>query len=189
MTADPPRIAVRRPCLRLGANNDETPLTTLPRLDHSDITVWRRMASIGGGKLLSLVTFFAAAKKVTAAPHRGRANNPTRIQVQQQRINITRCNPHQPPPKRQRSPPSLAPPLGILLRQLQQLGNLFVARLRKVDIKLPDPEEITRPHDANKLIHDAFDLRVRIRRRNRQRRHDPRRLPLPQCHRRGSRKS
>jgi hypothetical protein len=27
-----------------------------------------------------LVTFFAAAKKVTAAPHRGRANRPTRIQ-------------------------------------------------------------------------------------------------------------
>ena len=34
----------------------------------------------GGEKLLSLVTFFAAAKKVTAAPHRGRANKPTRTQ-------------------------------------------------------------------------------------------------------------
>ncbi|WP_087131867.1 hypothetical protein [Caballeronia pedi] len=33
----------------------------------------------GWGKLLSLVTFFAAAKKVTAAPHRGNANKPTRI--------------------------------------------------------------------------------------------------------------
>jgi hypothetical protein len=32
----------------------------------------------GGEKLLSLVTFFAAAKKVTAAPHRGSANKPTR---------------------------------------------------------------------------------------------------------------
>jgi hypothetical protein len=32
----------------------------------------------GGEKLLSLVTFFAAAKKVTAAPHRGRANRPLR---------------------------------------------------------------------------------------------------------------
>ena len=32
----------------------------------------------GGEKLLSLVTFFAAAKKVTAAPHRGRANRPPR---------------------------------------------------------------------------------------------------------------
>jgi hypothetical protein len=32
----------------------------------------------GWGKLLSLVTFFAAAKKVTAAPHRGNANRPTR---------------------------------------------------------------------------------------------------------------
>jgi hypothetical protein len=28
-------------------------------------------------ELLSLVTFFAAAKKVTAAPHRGNANKPT----------------------------------------------------------------------------------------------------------------
>jgi hypothetical protein len=27
-------------------------------------------------ELLSLVTFFAAAKKVTAAPHRGNANKP-----------------------------------------------------------------------------------------------------------------
>jgi hypothetical protein len=27
-------------------------------------------------ELLSLVTFFAAAKKVTAAPHRGSANKP-----------------------------------------------------------------------------------------------------------------
>ncbi|WP_371880652.1 hypothetical protein [Caballeronia sp. S22] len=32
----------------------------------------------GDEKLLSLVTFFAAAKKVTAAPHRGSANRPTR---------------------------------------------------------------------------------------------------------------
>ncbi len=32
-------------------------------------------------KLLSLVTFFAAAKKVTPAPGRGNANRPTRIQV------------------------------------------------------------------------------------------------------------
>jgi general secretion pathway protein K len=32
-------------------------------------------------KLLSLVTFFAAAKKVTAAPHRGEANKPKPIQV------------------------------------------------------------------------------------------------------------
>jgi hypothetical protein len=29
-------------------------------------------------ELLSLVTFFAAAKKVTAAPHRGNANKPKR---------------------------------------------------------------------------------------------------------------
>ncbi|WP_222946839.1 hypothetical protein, partial [Caballeronia sp. EK] len=32
----------------------------------------------GLNELLSLVTFFAAAKKVTAAPHRGSANRPTR---------------------------------------------------------------------------------------------------------------
>jgi general secretion pathway protein K len=32
-------------------------------------------------KLLSLVTFFAAAKKVTAAPHRGEANKPRTKQV------------------------------------------------------------------------------------------------------------
>src|ERR1700761_4100974 len=31
------------------------------------------------GQAVSLVTFFAAAKKVTAAPHRGSANKPTRI--------------------------------------------------------------------------------------------------------------
>ncbi|WP_208626144.1 hypothetical protein [Paraburkholderia susongensis] len=31
-------------------------------------------------KLLSLPTFFAAAKKVGAAPHRGNANRPTRKQ-------------------------------------------------------------------------------------------------------------
>ncbi|CAL8474444.1 protein of unknown function [Caballeronia sp. S22] len=31
----------------------------------------------GGEKLLSLVTFFAAAKKVTPAPGRGSANRPT----------------------------------------------------------------------------------------------------------------
>ncbi len=46
----------------------------------------RRLASManvrvtaGGEKLLSLPTFFAAAKKVGAAPHRGNANRPTRI--------------------------------------------------------------------------------------------------------------
>ena len=71
--------ATRVPLLH--ANNEETPLTTLPRLDHSDITVWRRMASIGGGKLLSLLTFFAAAKKVSPAPDRGRANKPKTKQV------------------------------------------------------------------------------------------------------------
>jgi hypothetical protein len=71
--------ATRAPFLH--ANNEETPLTTLPRLDHSEGAVWRRMARIGGGKLLSLLTFFAAAKKVSPAPDRGRANKPQRIQV------------------------------------------------------------------------------------------------------------
>ncbi|CAL8475033.1 protein of unknown function [Caballeronia sp. S22] len=33
----------------------------------------------GLNELLSLPTFFAAAKKVGAAPHRGSANRPTRI--------------------------------------------------------------------------------------------------------------
>jgi hypothetical protein len=45
------------------------------------------MASIGGGKLLSLLTFFAAAKKVSPAPDRGRANKPTPNQVPQKRKN------------------------------------------------------------------------------------------------------
>jgi hypothetical protein len=37
------------------------------------------LAGTGGLKPLSLVTFFAAAKKVTAAPHRGNASKPIRI--------------------------------------------------------------------------------------------------------------
>jgi hypothetical protein len=36
-------------------------------------------------RLLSLVTFFAAAKKVTAAPHRGNANKPKTKQASWQR--------------------------------------------------------------------------------------------------------
>jgi hypothetical protein len=40
------------------------------------------MASIGVVKLLSLLTFFAAAKKVSPAPDRGRANKPKTKQVQ-----------------------------------------------------------------------------------------------------------
>ena len=38
------------------------------------------MKCLGWEKLLSLVTFFAAAKKVTLAPGRGNANRPTRKQ-------------------------------------------------------------------------------------------------------------
>ncbi|SAL86673.1 hypothetical protein AWB68_08108 [Caballeronia choica] len=80
----------------LHANNDETPLTTLPRLDHSEGADWRRMASIGGGKLLSLLTFFAAAKKVSPAPDRGRANKPRTKQVPQKPERIKRCTPPTP---------------------------------------------------------------------------------------------
>jgi hypothetical protein len=39
------------------------------------------MARIGVVKLLSLLTFFAAAKKVSPAPDRGRAKKPTPKQV------------------------------------------------------------------------------------------------------------
>jgi hypothetical protein len=85
----------------LHANNDETPLTTLPRLDHSGGAVWRRMARIGVGKLLSLLTFFAAAKKVSPAPDRGRANKPTRKQVPWKPERIKRLNPD-PDPDRPR---------------------------------------------------------------------------------------
>ncbi len=35
------------------------------------------VTSIGGVSPLSLLTFFAAAKKVSAAPHRGNARTPT----------------------------------------------------------------------------------------------------------------
>jgi general secretion pathway protein K len=43
------------------------------------------LAGTGGLKPLSLVTFFAAAKKVTAAPHRGNANKPIRQRGCQQK--------------------------------------------------------------------------------------------------------
>ena len=58
------------------------------------------MARIGVGKLLSLLTFFAAAKKVSPAPDRGRANKPKTKQVPWKRINIKRRK--HPHPKRQR---------------------------------------------------------------------------------------
>jgi hypothetical protein len=81
MTADPLPIAVRCPRPRLGANNDETPLTTLPRLDHSALSARENVLGLAVKKLLSLLTFFAAAKKVSPAPDRGRANKPLRKQV------------------------------------------------------------------------------------------------------------
>jgi hypothetical protein len=52
------------------------------------------------GKAVSLVTFFAAAKKVTAAPHRGSANKPTRLQA----IHETPKQPPQQPPSKNTQP-------------------------------------------------------------------------------------
>ncbi|WP_143328108.1 hypothetical protein, partial [Caballeronia pedi] len=44
---------------------------------------------------VSLVTFFAAAKKVTAAPHRGNTNRPTRKRdPAKNQANDTKANPH-----------------------------------------------------------------------------------------------
>ena len=64
---------------------------------------------LGWEKLLSLVTFFAAAKKVTAAPHRGNANKPTRSQA------FHRSRSKQAPTAQKEQPPqgqkkSLKPP-------------------------------------------------------------------------------
>src|ERR1700754_4018498 len=50
----------------------------------------------GLNELLSLVTFFAAAKKVTAAPHRGSANRPPRIRDPP--TNLNRSTPLQKEP-------------------------------------------------------------------------------------------
>jgi hypothetical protein len=48
------------------------------------------LAGTGGLKRLSLVTFFAAAKKVTAAPHRGNASKPKRNRGCQRRKTKTK---------------------------------------------------------------------------------------------------
>jgi hypothetical protein len=93
----------------LHANNAKTPLTTLPRLDHSEGAVWRRRARIGVVKLLSLLTFFAAAKKVSPAPDRGRANKPKRIQVPQKPERIKRCKQNQPQPDPNPNPSASGP--------------------------------------------------------------------------------
>ncbi|WP_244196031.1 hypothetical protein [Paraburkholderia susongensis] len=45
-------------------------------------------------KLLSLPTFFAAAKKVGAAPHRGNANRPTRKQGKATTAGTKKANPN-----------------------------------------------------------------------------------------------
>src|SRR5579864_4813339 len=52
-------------------------------------------------KLLSLPTFFAAAKKVGAAPHRGNANRPTRNQG---KANTARTTTKKAPPCPRASP-------------------------------------------------------------------------------------
>src|SRR6202012_445445 len=54
---------------------------------------------------LSLLTFFAAAKKVSAAPHRGNANRPPRIQGKANK-NTTKRN-RTPLPEGQKNPSSL----------------------------------------------------------------------------------
>ncbi|PZR39298.1 MAG: hypothetical protein DI523_36965, partial [Paraburkholderia fungorum] len=46
-----------------------------------------------GVKPLSLLTFFAAAKKVSAAPHRGNANRPLTQQGKAKRPTTTQENP------------------------------------------------------------------------------------------------
>src|SRR5215472_12160831 len=48
----------------------------------------------GWDKLLSLPTFFAAAKKVGAAPHRGNANRPTRNWDPAKKAQENPCRPH-----------------------------------------------------------------------------------------------
>ena len=86
------------------------------------------MASIGGGRLLSLVTFFAAAKKVTAAPHRGRANRPTRTQVPQKPERIKRRKHSNP--KRQRSPtqPARLPSAARVVRAMPTAASIQTRR-------------------------------------------------------------
>src|SRR5579859_3210812 len=116
------------------------------------------------GKLLSLPTFFAAAKKVTAAPHRGNANRPTRNRDPSKAL--TRSSKPLPP-------------------QTKQLTNFIITRLIEVDIKLPDAEVLMRPHHTDELIDDILHPRLGIERRNRQRRDDLRRMRVTQGHRRG----
>jgi hypothetical protein len=69
-----------------------------------------------------LLTFFAAAKKVSPAPDRGRANKPLRIQVPWKPKRIKRLKPDpNPDPKRQRS--SIPPRTGA--EQIDHEENKF----------------------------------------------------------------
>jgi hypothetical protein len=56
-------------------------------------------------RLLSLVTFFAAAKKVTAAPHRGRPINRTQDKLHGKAIRPTAFKPPQTTEQRKQLPP------------------------------------------------------------------------------------
>ena len=54
---------------------DNVPMSARCRAKHGDVEgPWVVVKSVGGVSPLSLVTFFAAAKKVSAAPHRGNAH-------------------------------------------------------------------------------------------------------------------
>ena len=57
---------------------------------------WDGSLRASGGSPLSLLTFFAAAKKVSAAPHRGEANRPIRKQGEANTAGTT------PKPRRRR---------------------------------------------------------------------------------------
>src|ERR1700753_2575650 len=62
-------------------------------------------------KPLSLVTFFAAAKKVTAAPHRGNANKPKPKSGchQENQAASSRLPQRKPKPNTKKSPPTPPP--------------------------------------------------------------------------------
>ncbi|CAL8476756.1 protein of unknown function (plasmid) [Caballeronia sp. S22] len=68
-------------------------------------SVAKLRVTAGDEKLLSLVTFFAAAKKVTPAPGRGSANRPprnqdsTKSEATNKRKNIHREAPEEPAPR------------------------------------------------------------------------------------------
>jgi general secretion pathway protein K len=59
---------------------------------------------LSGVKLLSLPTFFAAAKKVGAAPHRGNANKPIRKQGKAKKTKKQKNKKQQQKPPRPQGP-------------------------------------------------------------------------------------